>query len=232
MADELIVLTASTVGHDHPESGTLALYLSQLEAAGIDHNCETLTEFPANGGSLGYKVAGLHRRVVQNLHYDKIVFTDGHDVQYFGSRKDLIAKIPDAGVILGAERNCYPEPNLAHIIQTPRPFSYANGGWLAGSPESFLMWLDAIVRHPEYNDLILDQAWFNRRLAENDPLIQIDYRTEIVYCTFGEGADIADLQWEGDVPINAFYGTHPNFIHCNGHWASEHIYVRRKECEI
>lgn len=229
MSDELIVLTASTVGPNHPESGTLALYLSQLEAAGIDHYCEPLTEFPSNGGSLSYKVTNLRRRVVENLHYDKIVFTDGHDMQYFGRRDDLISKIPEAGVILGAERNCYPEPDIAHLIQTPRPFSFANGGWLAGTPESFLLWLDAIEQHARYSEGMLDQGWFNRRLADNDPLIMIDYHTALVYCTYGESGNIADLQWEDSIPINTLYGTHPNFIHCNGHWPSDHIYARRKK---
>lgn len=229
MSDDLIILTASTVGPNHPESGTLALYLSQLEAAGIEYDVDPITEFPSNGGSLAYKIAGLRRRVTRFLNYEKIVFTDGHDMQYFGSKEDLISKIPDAGVLLGAERNCYPEPSLASSIQTPRPFSFVNGGWLAGTSESFLLWLDAIERHPSYDEIILDQAWLNRRLAENDPLVNIDYRTEAVYCTFGEEGSVADLQWEDGLPINTLYGTRPNFVHCNGSWNSEHIYARRNK---
>lgn len=228
MSDELIVLTASSLGPNHPESGTLALYMGQLEAAGIDHECAPLTSFPANGGSLSYKINGLRDRVVKNLHYDKLVFTDGHDMQYFGEREELIAKIPDEGVILGAERNCYPEPGIAHMIHTPRPFAFVNGGWLAGSPEVFMVWLDSIEKHSYYDPSTLDQAWLNRRLAERDDLVQIDYKTEIVYCTFGEEGSIADLQWEDNIPVNTLYGTHPNFIHCNGHWNSEHIFARRK----
>lgn len=226
MSDELIVLTASSLGPNHLESGTLALYLSQLEAAGIDHECFPLTDFPSNGGSLSYKVNGLRSRVVRYLNYDNLIFTDGHDMQYFGDKEELISKIPDAGVILGAERNCYPEPNIAHTIWTPRPFAFANGGWLAGTPESFLVWLDAIERHPQFDSIMLDQAWFNRRLAENDPLVMIDSYTELVYCTYGEEGDIADLHWNDGLPVNTLHGTHPNFIHCNGKWLSEHIYAR------
>lgn len=227
--DELIVLTASTVGPNHPESGTLALYLSQLQAAGIDYDVDPITEFPANGGSLSYKIAGLRRRVTRFLNYDKIVFTDGHDVQYFGDKEGLISKIPDAGILLGAERNCYPEPGIAHAIQTPRPFAFVNGGWLAGTASSFLTWLDAIERHSAFDGVMLDQAFFNRLLAANDPLINIDYTTEAVYCTFGEEGDVADLQWEDGLPINTLYRTHPHFIHCNGSWSSEHIFARRKK---
>lgn len=227
MSDELCVLTASTVGPDHPESGTLALYLSQLDAAGIDNYCEPMTDFPSNGGSLQYKISGLRRRVIENLHYQKLVFTDGHDMQYFGRKEELISKIPDAGVILGAERNCYPEAHIAHTIWTPRPFAFANGGWLAGTPESFIAWFDAIERHSQYEGTMLDQAFFNRLLAANDPLIMIDDHTDLVYCTYGEEGEIADLQWENGLPVNTLYGTHPNFVHCNGHWPSEHIYARR-----
>lgn len=227
--DEIIVLTASTVGLNHPESGTLALYLSQLEAAGIEHNCEALTEFPSNGGSLGYKISGLRRRVVQNLHYDKIVFTDGHDMQFFSDKTYVLSKIPDTGILLGAERNCYPEPELADRIHNPLPHKFCNGGWLAGRPEEFIAWFDAIERHPSYDPICLDQAWFNRRLAENDPLIKIDDQAELVYCFYGESGDIADLQFDDDgKPVNALTGTKPAWTHANGHWPSEHIWSRRK----
>lgn len=229
MSDELIVLTASTVGPDHPESGTLALYLSQLEAAGIDHHCETLTEFPSNGGSLGYKIAGLRRRVVQNLHYDKLVFTDGHDITFWSNKDYVLSKIPDAGVLLGAERNCYPEPELAKQIHNPLPWKFCNGGWLAGRPESFIAWLDAIEQHPLYDPIMLDQAWFNRRLTERDPLIMIDDSTDCVYCFFGEAGDIHDLQFDDDGnPVNTMTLTRPAFLHANGRWPSDHIWARRK----
>lgn len=229
MSDELIVLTASTVGPDHPESGTLALYLSQLDAAGIDHDCEKLTDFPGNGGSLGYKIAGLRRRVVQYLNYDKIIFTDGHDMTFYSSKEYVLSKIPDAGVLLGAERNCYPEPDLAAVINNPLPWKFCNAGWLAGTPESFLLWLDAIERHPQYGEGFLDQAFFNRLLAANDPLVMIDDHTDLVYCTYGEEGDIADLQWQDDKPINTLTNTMPAWIHCNGHWSSEHIFARRNK---
>jgi hypothetical protein len=230
MDSDLIVLTASTVGPNHPESGTLALYLSQLEAAGIDHYCEPLSEFPANGGSLSYKIKGLRDRVVRYLHYDKLVFTDGHDMQFFGNKEDVISKIPDAGVLLGAERNCYPEPELAKLIHNPLPHKYVNGGWLAGSPESFLAWLEAIERHPHFNPVTLDQAFFNRLLAENDPLIQIDDRTELVYCFFGEAGSIHDLQFdEQGLPVNTLTLTHPAWTHANGKWPSDHIWARRNK---
>lgn len=229
MNDDLIVLTASTVGPDHPESGTLALYLSQLDSAGIEHDCEMLNNFPANGGSLQYKIQGLRRRVVQFLHYDKIVFSDGHDMHFFGSKEYVLRKIPDAGVLLGAERNCYPETELAERINNPLPHKFCNGGWLAGRPEEFLSWLDAIERHPQFDGVMLDQAWFNRRLAGNDPLIKIDDRTELVYCFYGEANDIDDLQfYDEGKPINMLTGTRPAWLHANGKWPSEHIWARRK----
>lgn len=230
MSDELIILTASTVGPNHPESGTLALYLSQLDAAGIDHHCETLTEFPGNGGSLSYKIAGLRRRVVQYLHYDKIVFTDGHDMTFWGRKEYVLSKIPDAGVLLGAERNCYPEQHLAAQIHNPLPHKFCNGGWLAGTPESFLCWLDAIERHPQYDPVTLDQAFFNRLLAANDPLIMIDSSTDLVYCFYGESGQIVDLVFDHEgLPVNMLTGTHPAWLHANGKWPSDHIWARRNK---
>lgn len=228
MSDELIVVTGSTVGPNHPESGTLALYLSQLESAGIDHHCEMLASFPSNGGSLQYKVGGLRKLVVQFLHYDKIVVTDGHDMTFWGTKDEVLAKIPDAGVILGAERNCYPEQDLAKQIHNPLPWKFVNGGWLAGTPESFLLWLDAIERHPQYDGVMLDQAFFNRLLAKSDPLVMIDDHTDLVYCFFGETPEIHDLQFDDDRnPINTLTLTKPAFLHANGKWCSEHIWARR-----
>jgi hypothetical protein len=229
MRDDLIVLTASTVGPSHPESGTLALYLSQLEAVGIEYDVDLITDFPSNGGNLSYKVAGLRRRVTQFANYGKIVFTDGHDMQFFQTREYVLNKIPDAGVLLGAERNCYPEPALAAQIHNPLPWAYVNAGWLAGTSESFLLWLDAIERHPTFDPIILDQAWMNRRLAEGDLLIQIDDHCDLVYCFFGEEGDIADLQFdERGKPVNTLTGSTPAWCHANGHWNSDHIWARRK----
>lgn len=230
MSDELCVLTASSLGPNHPDSGTLALYLSQLEAAGIDHECEPLTSFPANGGSLSYKVKGLRDRVVRNLHYDKLVFTDGHDMTFYGYKTCVLSKIPDEGVLLGAERNCYPDPELAKFITNPLPHRFVNGGWLAGRPECFMSWLDAIEKHRFYAPDLLDQAWFNLRLAENDPLIKIDDRTELCYCFFGETENIHDLQFdEHGAPVNTLTLTRPAWLHANGHWPSDHIWARRNK---
>lgn len=230
MSDELCVLTASSLGPNHPESGTLSLYLSQLEAAGIDHECYPLTEFPSNGGSLSYKINGLRSRVVRYLNYDKLVFTDGHDMTFWGNKEDVIRKIPDAGVLLGAERNCYPEPELARLIHNPLPWKYCNGGWLAGTPESFMLWLEAIERHPKYNGEMLDQAFFNRLLADGDPLISIDDHTDLCYCFFGETEYVHDLQFDDNgLPVNTLTLTKPAFLHQNGHWLSDHIWARRSK---
>lgn len=232
MDSDLIILTASSLGPDHPESGTLALYLSQLEAAGIDHACEPLTYFPANGGSLAYKIEGLRSRVVRYLNYDNLIFTDGHDMQFFGTKEYVLSKIPDAGVLLGAERNCYPEPQLAPVIRLSNslPLAFCNAGWLAGTPESFLAWLDAIEKHPAYDPNILDQAFFNRLLAAKDPLINIDDSTELCYCFFGEDQTVHDLQFdEQGLPINTLTLTTPAFLHANGKWPSDHIWARRKK---
>lgn len=230
MSDELIVLTASSVGPNHPDSGSLALYLSQLESAGIDHHCEPLTYFPANGGSLSYKVKGIRDRVVRFLNYDKLVITDGHDMTFWGDKEYVLDKIPDHGVLLGAERNCYPEPGLAKMIRNPLPHKFVNGGWLAGTPESFMVWLEAIEKHPCYEPDILDQAFFNRLLAANDPLVKIDDRTELCYCFFGEDEYIHDLQFDkhGN-PVNMLTKATPAFLHQNGHWCSDHIWARRKK---
>jgi hypothetical protein len=174
----------------------------------------------AMGGNLGFKVEHYRRMAKQFAKWDVLIFSDAFDVQFFGTKEEVLRKVPREGILCAAERNCYPEPQA--VIGTT-PWRFFNGGLAAGTPKAFLAWLDAIERHPTYDQKMLDQMWFNRRRAEESELVYLDTQTDLFYCLFLEQDD---LQFQNGLPINTLCRTHPNFIHENGHWPSTHIWAR------
>src|SRR5208282_365369 len=100
MAHDLIVVTGSSIPSEDSRSGTLNLYLKQLTAAGIEcfvrpfsPNDLTMCE----GGALGTleEFIGLMRGIAEQFsNYQRIVATDAWDVLFFGTREDVIRKIP------------------------------------------------------------------------------------------------------------------------------------------
>lgn len=232
MANDLIVIMGSTRDPADPAAGTLLTYLNQLHHADIDFHLERLLPFDnvAGGGTLGVKITQQRELARRFSHYKRIIFSDSFDIQFFGHKSEVLEQIPttNCGVLMAAERNCYPEPYPAEIIPQRTVWAYVNGGLLAGTPESFIKWYDLIEQHSTYDPNMLDQAWFNRRLAEDDPIVRIDFTTQLFYCLFGEHGDILDLQWDAEGhPVNTRCGTHPQFLHFNGSWPTQHIMERR-----
>jgi hypothetical protein len=222
---DLILITISTREPSNPESGFMATYLAQLAAAGIETHVEMIREFDnmQGGGTLGGKVAMLRKLTLQFQHYGKLVFSDAFDVQFFGAKEDVIAKIPTDSVLMAAEKNCYPEPHLWGAIEKPTLWAFVNGGLLCGTPASFIAWLEAIEQHPEYDPNMLDQSWFNRRLAEKSPIVKVDSPTNLFYCLFGE---IEELCFRNGLPYNTVTGNSPNFLHSNGGSSRADIWER------
>ena len=134
---------------------------------------------------------------------------------FYGTKEEVIAKIPEDHVLCAAERNCYPDPSLVPNIPGNTPWRFANGGLTAGTPRSILDWVDKIEAHRYYNPTGLNQGFLNALLAESSPLVQIDSRTELFYCLFGE---TCELEFRDGLPRNTVCNTSPNFIHANGKW--------------
>ncbi len=206
MKDLLVTMGASEV------RGYMAEYLGQLQDAGIETNIDKLGDFPNKngGGTLGFQIKKERELAQRFSDYEKIVFTDAWDVLFYGTKADVICKIPDDYVLLGAERNCYPD---ALPIAGDTPWRFTNGGLMAGSPKNILAWLDGLERHPLYRPDDINQRLYNLLLLQGSELVSIDSRTELFYCLI---LDNAELQFERGLPVNTLCGTHPNFIHANG----------------
>lgn len=211
MNDLLVIIPATS------ERGFIRQYLKQLESAGIDYHVERVSEIPnaAAGGTHAYAL-DLYRRCAQTFgNYEKLVFSDAFDVLFYGTKQEVIDKIPVDYVLCAAERNCYPDPSLVSRITGNTPWRFVNGGLTAGTPRSILDWVEKIEKHPFYYPVGLNQGFLNAVLAERNPLVHIDSTTELFYCLFGE---TNELEFVNGLPHNKICNTSPNFIHANGKW--------------
>jgi hypothetical protein len=207
--------------------GTLKEYLAQLVAAGIDVQVEDISALPHlnAGANLGIKVKAFRAMAGKFRNYERIVFSDGFDVQFWGTIEDVLSKIPTDHVLCAAEKNFYPpEPETQQRVNKRTLWPYFNGGLSCGTPDSYLRWLDMVESHPEYNPLMIDQLFFNRRLAEKSELAIIDDETRLFYCALW---DVGELEFERGIPINRVTGNRPNFIHFNGKQDPSEILARR-----
>ncbi|HEX5426643.1 MAG TPA: hypothetical protein VFW94_24235 [Candidatus Acidoferrales bacterium] len=206
---DLIVVAGAT--HRH---GMLDEYEAQLAAAGIDFHLWPLGPLPAGANSINMRRRIDYIRDAAQRFYDysRIVMTDAWDVIFFGSADELMRKLGSFPTVSG-ERNCYPEPSLSEKIMGFTPWRFANNGMLYGSPEALLGFC---LKAEETSDLnILDQAWFNRRLAEGTRLFEVDCATEIFYVvssTLENGA----LEMSKGRPWNSRCGSFPMFFHFSG----------------
>jgi hypothetical protein len=218
VSDVLVIMGNST----EELRGTMALYLSQLEAAGVDYHVERI---PEPDSTIGSKLRLVRKLASQFSAYKFLVFTDAFDVQFFGSKEHVIAQIPLSGVLMGAEKNCHPPECKSLAIPDAGPWRFANGGLWCGTPKSILEWCDAIEEHPLYRAEKIDQGLYNELLAEGSDLARIDSHTRLFFCLYG-GYD--ELDFASNLPINMRFATWPNFIHANGGWSTDVLHDRRR----
>jgi hypothetical protein len=202
--------------------GTMSLYIEQLSRAGIEVFIEDVSQ-DVGHLDLKFKVTTIRRLAQKFSNYKRIVFSDAFDVTFYGTRQDLIRKVPTEYVLWAGEKNCYPDPNIAPLIPHVGPWRFANGGLLASSPQKFLEWADRVEQHPYYKPTMIDQQFHNMMLSIGSDLCIIDHRTELFFCLFC-GYD--ELQFENGIPVNSVYGTHPNFLHANGKWDATEMFSR------
>jgi hypothetical protein len=206
---ELIVIAGCT-----ERRGMLDEYERQLAAVDIPFFLEALEPLPAGANSItmARRIAYVRKMARQFAAYRKIVITDAWDVLFFGSASEVAAKIPE-GILVSAERNCYPEGDLGDKIQGTTPWRYANPGMIAGTSNSLLEWAAQAEQTADQN--ILDQAWFNRRRAEGSPLVPLDETTKLFYVV-SANLEAGELQMEEGRPWNGLCETFPNFFHFSG----------------
>lgn len=212
------------IGCTSPQ-GMMPAYLESLGKAGIDVHVESGLDVEniAAGGSLRWLVDFYRAMATRFGHYQKLVFSDGFDVVFFGTKQDVLAKIPTDCVLLAGEKNCYPNAHLRDTFPGSTPWRFVNGGLSAGTPLSYLMWCDRVLSHPAYQPMYLNQEFCNLIAHSGSAWFRIDERTELFYCLFG---GYAELEFENGLPVNTLCGTRPNFAHCNGKWSPAEMFCK------
>ena len=225
---DLLVVTGSSLPPSDPRTGMLSLYLIQLSKADIDTHLVTHTDVPtADGGAPGtleFFIQSIRSVAHKFSEYERLIITDGWDVVFFGNKSDVIRNIPMDKCLIGAAKECYPW-NLA--VREPASGDtnrlYTNGGMLAGTPEHILRLADAMATHPRYRHKLENQGMMNIMLAENTELFYHDNKTELFF-TLYDG--YPELDFENGIPVNTLYGTHPAFLHANGHWDTTEMFEK------
>lgn len=198
----------------------MQLYLEQLQKAGIPHEAETISMGSPNDGTLGRCVSDWRRLAARFSGYDRLILTDAWDVLCYASKEEIseaLSCFPPSPIFAG-EKNCYPEASLAASVPDRGPWRFVNAGMLTASPSELAAWCSLVEAHPAYDPSMLGQKWFNRRLAENSPLVEIDWMTYLFFCMY---MDNGEMVISNGKPYNTVHDTFPKFQHWNGSWPYE-----------
>ena len=113
---------------------------------------------------------------MDKLHFAyRYLKTCGHTHFIYTDAWDTVALLPPTepigGLLLSAERACYPNPEKATLYPSvDSAFKYVNGGGFAGEVKAFI---DLYESHPP-TDEINDQVWLTDRYLANTDTIQLD----------------------------------------------------------
>lgn len=211
--NDVIVVAGAT-----HRAGFLDEYEKQLSDAGIRFHLEPLSSLPAGANSITMRRRIEYIRSVASNFSDfaRIIMTDAWDVLFIGTEDELLNKVGSC-VCVSAERNCYPEPQYADAIKKVSEefdrWIYCNNGMLSGHPDHLL---EFCTKAEGLGDLdILDQAWFNRRRAEDSPLFEVDVLTDVFYVVSATQED-GMMQMKSGRPWNSLCDSFPNFFHFSG----------------
>ena len=194
-------------------AGMLDEYENSLAAAGIDFHLE-IVSLPQGIGSVTarWKFEFMARMAEQFSSYQRIIFTDAWDVMFIGGKEELLPKIPEH-VLVSAERNCWPEADLADQFSDHTPWRFCNAGMISGHPHAITAWVPWALGTADLD--MLEQAWFNRRYADTPTPFVLDETTSLFY-TVSFDREGGELQLKFEKPWNSVDDTHPQFFHFAG----------------
>jgi hypothetical protein len=133
--------------------------------------------YPKNGVKLLYMIDYLKRWEDDEV----ILFVDAYDTLILVDKERILEKFlrSERPFIMGAEKNCAPNPDLApHFEKGPTPFRFINTGTYIGYVKNIRAWLEAL--HP--NAYMCDQyqtALYYLRSLKNRSHFTLD-----IYCDF------------------------------------------------
>lgn len=204
-------------------NGMMTQYIRRLSSCGVEVNID-----PASGQSFGIgdKLVTIRTEARRFSHFDVLILSDGWDVMFYGTKKQLMERAPRDKVLWAAEKNCWPYKNLESHVPDVGPWRFANGGLLAGSPRAFLDMCDQIEAHPLYHPAFVDQGFMTMLLATGASFFEIDAKTNLFFCLH-LGYD--ELEFRNGRTYNTLYQTSPLFVHANGHWPTDELERKYRE---
>lgn len=151
--------------------------------------------------------------------YTHFLYTDAWDTFAMAGPEELAGNMPD-GLLISAERACYPHPELASKYPDhASPWHFVNGGGWCGEIDAFLRLYEDCPPTTELND----QVWLTKQFLKlhTEGWISLDYECRI-FQTLGFCPE-SDFSL-GSNFINTITGSQPIFIHGNGHTPMDKIY--------
>lgn len=199
-------------------AGLLDEYEAQLAAAGIDFHLETVElEDGINSVTARWKFEFMRRMCERFKEYERIVFTDAWDVLFFGTKADLLKRLPEY-LVISAERQCWPDPTVAEGFTSDSPWRFCNAGIMGGNRNSVIL---TAIHSLSADDLeLMEQEWLNKQLSEQGGSEFIDERTEVFYTVSADKEDGSLSSIDGR-PWNWTTDTHPQFFHFSGQCPTE-----------
>jgi hypothetical protein len=151
--------------------------------------------------------------------YTHFLYTDAWDTFALGGPDELDWVMRD-GLLIGAERACYPYPELeSQYPVDASPWHFVNGGGFCGEIDAFLYLYKDQPPTTELND----QVWLTNQFLKlhKEGWMELDYKCEI-FQTLGFCPD-SDFDTSGRFR-NTVTGSNPLFIHGNGQTPMTNIY--------
>jgi hypothetical protein len=204
-----VFICANAVG------GHMELFMRQLTHAGVP------VVWGAKPGEFSWqKRLEWFRDALRNHsnQEEKVVLSDGWDVVFQGtSAAEVEEKVPDCGVLIAGEKNCWPDADQQIFYPMgPTPWMFVNAGGIAGRVKHILEWLEhgfnCARSRPE---LLLDDQrfWTACYLYWGFPEA-VDYQCSLFQTMFLAAS--SDLTVRNQKLINARTNQMPLFLHWNG----------------
>jgi len=188
--------------------------IKSLEYHGWDYHIIT-----HHWGGFGDKILETYKYLKANPDIEFFLYTDAWDTfttkPAHITEKELVFHKISTGILLSAERGCYPHPEKAVLYpQVDSPFKYVNGGGWFCNAKSFCELVEA---NPLTRETV-DQVWFTDLYIKyhETGIVKLDTDCRI-FQTIAFCPEYNFIITKNERVINTVTGTLPSFIHGNGH---------------
>ena len=165
-------------------------YKHALKASCNFFNLDLITlTHPGKWDSHRHKDTYLKQYLLSLPGNEVVLFTDGYDTILLGGEKEIMERYrriaPDGGIVISAEKTCYPDPNLASTYpMTNTPYRFLNSGGIIGTAADILSALAAIEEMksslPDDPFLFSNQyLWTRIMLKKDNSGIKLDVNCEL-----------------------------------------------------